>query len=437
MNLKKLCCLVLSVCICLCVSGCGMLSGKDELLAPPQLTGEMRPIGEALSKSVGENIDLKYPTSGDYHSAIILKDISADGIYEALAFYTTSDDEMTLMHINLICQRGDEWVSVADHTIVATGVERVDFCDIDGDSQVEIIVGWQVNGNTDKQLSVFDYQKDALAQILLQPYTGFVCCDLDSNGTNELFVHLINTVENTNKGIIFSYADGSMLQSHSCMMDSGVKTATWPKLSELSNGHPAIYIDEIKGVGAVTEILFMSKDQLVNPLLDTQTSFENFATIRAASIEAKDINGDGIIEVPVASDLPNADGIEEKLYYTNWCSFNGEQLAVKLVTVFNTVDGFYLTVPNSMVGKIAVRKNIENHKRAFYTYDESTDTLGELLFTICAVPIHEFEKDGYNANGASEITRTESTVFTIVLTEHSENFGINFEYVKEAFKVIE
>ena len=221
------------------------------------------------------------------------------------------------------------------------------------------------------------------------------------------------------------------------MMDSGVKTATWPKLSELSNGHPAIYIDEIKGVGAVTEILFMSKDQLVNPLLDTQTSFENFATIRAASIEAKDINGDGIIEVPVASDLPNADGIEEKLYYTNWCSFNGEQLAVKLVTVFNTVDGFYLTVPNSMVGKIAVRKNIENHKRAFYTYDESTDTLGELLFTICAVPIHEFEKDGYNANGASEITRTESTVFTIVLTEHSENFGMNFEYVKEAFKVIE
>ena len=149
-------------------------------------------------------------------------------------------------------------------------------------------------------------------------------------------------------------------------MDASVKSANAPVLSVLSNGQKAIYIDEIKGVGSVTEVLFISNEELINPLLDSDNTFENISTYRAASIETKDINNDGILEIPVASDLPNAQTDGEKLYYTNWCSFDGQKLSIKNVTIMNTVDGYYITVPKSMIGYIAVYKNIETHERKVY-----------------------------------------------------------------------
>ena len=145
---------------------------------------------------------------------------------------------------------------------------------------------------------------------MLQPYTGFLCCDLDGNGVNEIFVHLLNTSEKTNKAIIYNYDENGMAQTAGCMLDRNVKTASSPVLSVLSSGQKAIYIDEIKGGGSVTEVLFLSRGELANPLLDKENSNENTLTLRAASLEMNDINQDGIIEIPVASDLPNANGDE-------------------------------------------------------------------------------------------------------------------------------
>lgn len=435
MKAKKLFCLLLVICMFLSFTGCSLFDSNNELVSPPELTGEMYPIGKALRESAGNDYNLKYPTTGDRRSAIVLEDVDSDGIFEAFAFYSTNEDEMTHMHINIIRQNGDDWISVDDLTIVATGVEKVDFCDLNSNGTKEVLIGWEVNGSSEKQLSVFSFENDKLVQKLQQPYTSFLCCDLDNNATNELFIHLLNTSEKTNKAIVYNYNQDGIAQTAGCLMDGNVKTASAPVLSALSSGQSAIYIDEIKGVGAVTEVLYLSRGELVNPLLDTENSFENNLTLRAASLGFSDINNDGILEIPVASDLPNANS-DEKLYYTNWCSFNGEKLSVKLITVVNTVDGYYLTVPNSLVGSIAVLKDIDNHKREFYFYDAATNTLGDELFSIVAVDLNKWENDDYDRKGMSEISRTDSTVFA-ARANNSEQYKINIDEVKNIFKIME
>lgn len=438
MTAKKVVAMLLAVFMCIIFTGCDLLDNTDEMVSPPELTGEMSPIAEALYSSAGSNCDLKYPAAGDHRSAIILEDINGDSIFEAFAFYSTSGDEMTTMHINVICQKDGKWVSVADQTIVAIGVEMVDFCDLNNDGTEEILVGWEVNGISEKQLSVFTFGENTLTQQLLQAYTGFLCCDLDSNGTNEIFVHLLTTAEKTNKAIIFNYGENGMEQTAGCMMDGSVKNASAPVLAVLSNGQKAIYIDEIKGVGAVTEVLYLSKGELKNPLLDSVNTFENIVTWRAASLETKDINNDGILEIPVASELPNAVSDGEKLYYTNWCSFNGEKLSIKLVTVVNTVDGYYLKVPNTMVGYIAVLKDTENHERKFYHYDSENAILGKLLFSITALDADEWDsKEDFTRGNLTEISRTEDTVFAAVLGEGASTFAITIEFIKETFSIVE
>lgn len=433
---KKVFALLIVLFMCISFSGCDFIDNTNDMVSPPELTGDMSPIADALYKSVGANCDLKYPSAGDRRSAIIQEDINGDGIFEAFAFYSTNDDEMTTMHINVICQQEGKWCSVSDQTIVAIGVEMVDFCDLDGDGIEEILIGWEVNGNNEKQLGVFTFSQNILSQKLLQAYTSFMCCDLDSNGTNEIFVHLLNTAEKTNKAMVYNYMDDEMAQTAGCVMDGSVKSAEKPVLSTLSNGQKAVYIDEIKGVGAVTEVLYMSKGELINPLLDTVNTFENILTLRAASLKIQDINSDGILEIPVASELPNASDSDEKLYYTNWCSFNGEKLSVKLVTLVNTVDGYYLTVPNSMVGYLAVQKDIDNHERKFYHYDSKNNILGKLLFTVTAVDADDWASKEFDHGNKTEISRNETTVFVAELGEGASAFAITIDFIKNTFNLV-
>lgn len=437
MKLKKGIIMLLVMCICCMSCGCAYIDNTDDMVSPPELTGEMSPIADALYAVAGKDCDLKYPSTGSHRSAIILEDINGDSIFEAFAFYSTSGDEMTTMHINVICQSGGKWVSVSDQTIVATGVEMVEFCDLNNNGTEEILVGWDVNGTSEKQLSVFAFGEETLTQQLLQAYTSFLCCDLDNNGANEIFVHLLNAADKSNKAIIYNYNEKGMAQTAGCIMDGSVKSAAIPVLSVLSNGQKAIYIDEIKGVGSVTEVLYLSKGELINPLLDSVNSFENISTYRAASIETKDINGDGILEIPVASDLPNAVSDGENLYYTNWCSFNGEKLSIKLVTIVNTVDGYYLTVPNSMVGYLAVLKDIETHERKFYHYDSKNAVLGKLLFTVTAVDADDWAGKDYDHRNKTELSRTEDTVFVAELGEGAAAFAITADVIKDTFYLVD
>lgn len=434
--IKRLLAVVIALIICVTISGCDITNDNDDMVSPPELTGEMSPIAKALYKSTGSDSNLEYPASGDRRSAIVQEDINGDGVFEAFAFYSTGEDEMTTMHINVICQSDGEWVSVADHTVVAIGVELVDFCDLNNDGKLEILIGWEINGNNEKQLSIFTFDNNVLTQLALQEYTDFLCCDLDNNGTNEIFVHLLNTAEKTNKALVYNYTENGMAQTAGCVMDSNVKSTEKPILSTLSNGQKAIYIDEIKGVGAVTEVLYISKGELVNPLLDRVNSFENLSTLRAAALETVDINNDGMLEIPVASDLPNAANNDEKLYYTNWCSFNGEKLSVKLITVVNTVDGYYLTVPNNMVGAIAALKDIENHERTFYRYDAKEATLGDMLFTISAIDVFDWDSAEMDKENLVELERNDTVVFVANVTEAAKSIGITADVVKETFYLV-
>lgn len=438
MKLKKLLILLVVTALCMSLCGCELFTTPtEELVSPPELTGDMYPISEALSQSINGEYTLRYPSRGDRRSAIVLEDINNDGVFEAFAFYSTVNDETTVMHLNVIGYKDNKWESVAEHTINAIGVERVDFSDLDGDSVKEIVIGWEIYGSSEKELGVYSYKDNNFTQRLQQKYTGFLCGDLDSNGDNEIFIHLLNTSEATNSALVFNFDQNGTQQTAGCIMDSAVKTASEPVLSTLSSGVPAVYIDEIKGIGAVTEVLYLSKGELVNPLLDTENTMENTGTLRAASISCTDINHDGIVEIPVASDLPSADGSAEGIYYTNWCSFNGENLTVKQITVVNSIDGYYLAVPNRLVGNIAISKDTDNHRRVVYTYDAAEQTVGERIFTITALEAKEWDDEEFDRKDMQELYRKGETVFAVSVSSTQTQYKVTLEEIQDMFNVSE
>ena len=435
--IKKLACLLISVFLCFNLCGCVFFaSDANELLSPPELSGELAPIADAIKSSAGGSYNFQYPSRGDYRSAVIQFDIDSDGILEAFAFYSMTEGETITMHINaLVCSNG-EWNSVATQKIVAGSVNRVEFCDLDSDGIFEILVGWEIYGTSEMQLAVYSMGEKALTQRMLQKYSSFITCDLDEDEKNEILLIKADATEGINTASLFEFNQEGVTQIASCDLDSAAKTINEPISATLSTGKPAVYIDEIKGIGAVTEILFMEKGKLVNPLLNEETK-ETVSTLRSVLFKIDDINSDGVIEIPVQETVPSVakKEINEKLYLTHWCTFNGEKLTKQMTTIVNSEDGYYFNIPSKLIGKIAVYKDTDNNLREVYKYNAKESAVGESLFYFKSITKTDWDSGNYQTKDIFEVQNNGTTSFICRLSKEARKMGITEEEIKANFKL--
>lgn len=437
MRLKKVLSAGLSLLLCTLLCGCRLFTADTaELLSPPELTGDMAPIAEAIAASAGGAYTLKYPSKGNYRSAVIQNDINGDGLMEAFAFYGITEDGTSVMCLNVICGENGKWRSAAKQKIVAADVDRVEFCDLDGDGIAEILVGWEIYGASEMQMAVYSFKNGELERRMLERYTHFLCCDLDEDGLNEIMIILLNNDGKPNTATLYRLNDVGNTALSSVELDRTVKSVNEPISGHLSSGKPAVYIDEIKGVGAVTEVLFSEKDKLLNPLFNSESG-ETTATLRSSVFEATDINGDGIIEIPVQREVPvyGAES-EEKQYLTDWCSYNGEALTSQLCTLADPNDGWYYVIPAKLTGKFAVQRDAESRVRRIYAYNAENSTVGELLLTFKTVKTADWD-GGYGAQGFTELTHDGASTYLCAVSSSAADYGVTAEAVRSDFRLFE
>ena len=437
--IKKAVCFIMALCILISLCGCDVLvTDTAELLSPPLPIKDLYPISKEVAATAGGAYTLQYPSRGAYRSAILQKDIDDDGVQEAFAFYSMADGEVITMHINMIDYVKGRWTSVAKQKIIAGGVNKIDFCDLDNDGKLEILVGWEVYGTSEMQLAVYSYNSNSLTQRFLQKYTHFITCDLDLDEKNELFVISTNAAEEMNTALAYVFdKDGADLR-YSCELDSTVKSINEPIVTELSSGRPAVYIDEIKGVGAITEVIFVDKNIFVNPFFDPVLR-ETSTTLRPSTFTVTDINLDGVLEIPIQKNVPSVarTTVNETLYLTNWCSFNGETLTNQQTTMINVNDGYSYLVSPKWADSIAVLKDTDKRIREIYEYDNETMTVGESLIYFGAVSLSDWDAQKYKKAGYKKILSTSKDVFFCKISKKAEQQGITFESVKNNFKLFE
>ncbi len=422
--------------LCLSLSLCGcdfFMADTAELLSPPALSDNFKYISDAINSSAQGDYSMEYPKTGDYRSAVVQKDIDGDGVSEAFAFYSTKDGETEIMNINVIRFKDNQWRSVSVQSIVAAGVHRVEFCDLDQDGISEILIGWQVYSTSDMQLAVYSFKDSKLNQIMLNRYSHFVVCDLDENKTEDVLIVDMDDKKQQNTASLYGLIDGKVIQIGRCVLDSKVQSLGHPIVSELSSGKPAVYIDSVKGIGAITEVLIYEKGKLLNPLYDNDL-LETTKTLRAANLSTQDFNGDGVLEIPVQLNVPSVtqNKAAEKLYLTNWCSFNGELLTTQVTSMVNLIDGYYYNLPSKWVGNIAILKDTDNCIREIYSYDTEEMAVGNSLLYMRAIKIRDWEKGVYNALNLMEIGRTKDSVIACRIPRTS---GTTFDNAKKSFGI--
>ncbi len=437
--LKKAALCVLSG-LLLCLSACSYSGDVNTLLKAPKPTGELYKIQQALEQSITEEYTLRYPTDGAYRSAFIVRDLTGDGIDEAIAFYSTkTEDAVTVMHISLIHKSDGRWLVANDLFARSNGIESVSFADMNGDGTQEIFAGWSSYGDAGRTLTVYSVTNHVMVQRLQESYTTFSVCNLTGREGNELLTVHIDVENKTSTAKLHRLEENGVTALGKCLLDGNVSGYKTPVLSVLKGGRPAVYIDAQKGLSdMITEVLVWNENTstLEAPFYDL-TRQENVTTLRSSDIEVADFNNDGVMDIPMMTLLPATDAVAEtdRIYITQWKSFDGEVFTTAGRALINKAEGYYIDVPEKWGNNFTVLRRAEQRQRVVYRWDSENAQYVNEIVRMQVFQIEDWEKNHQNYDSYVEIARNAQSVYAGKVSPAGD-MSITIEELKNRFHFI-
>lgn len=441
------------------LSGCSFrMQPIDELMRPPLPFGENEQLQKDFRTAVGEDLILKTPLSGQFHSSFIAYDLDGDGDEEVLVFYATKAEKEVLRFCVMKKQEG-KWLRVNDTSGSGSELYSVSFVDILGDGTPEILIIWNMRDTkTSKLLTVYSYvdqelpsnnsNQGVLRQITSEKITMLLPVDMDGDGALELF-------------FVYQESAAQLPQSYARVLKMDAAARSFSLLAETrldadvsgylritaqeEAGMPArVFVDAMKGDSQmITEFLYLDakSGQLHTPLLDMQ-KLTNTATLRPALFTSMDIDKDGRIEIPAHEVWPGSKTVREGnlsqdlLYYsTKWQVVdNRGEITDEFICAMMAQDQYYFRLPeNWQWDTFSIVCDEMLREMRVFNYDTENEKTGELLFSLFAVS----NMNAANYDSFITLYRTENASVFAAITEAGEKQGINTAFLKRYVQLYE
>ncbi len=349
--------LALAAGLLLLLSGCGM--NVEYYLQPPRAQGEQQAVQAALDTYIrdvggqGEQYVLKYPSEGAYTSAFVLCDeagFPTDGrAAKAVVFYAPGS-QRSETHVNLLRREGDEWVSVGDSVGIGTDIRQVAFGDLDGDGVAELVTGWSTYNSQNHRLGLFSMTAELTPLSTDRVYTRLFVGDVTDSGHDSLLLWHIGTGRHVT-ATLEQVADRQLVTLGSTRVDGYIQRFGEATLCDF-DGVKGVMVDAAKSSGTtITELVVYHDRQLVAPLYNPHTN-QTTVTGRATGLAARDIDGDGRMEIPSCRPLAGFDtGDTTALtgWLTTWRAYDyaADRWETRLHTVVNEADGYLVTLDDT------------------------------------------------------------------------------------------
>lgn len=374
--MKRLLPIVIAIMLLLLCSCTPIELNPEDLYEPPKLSQEHKEVYEAIEKRVGQDYVLKYPETGDYRSAIVLRDIDGDRSEEAIVFYSKEGGETA--RIIVLDKKDGQWTVTCDAAGYGSEINRVVFEDIAGNGNPSIIVGFSQEDTTGNTMIVYEYNNSNLDLIYIKDYSEFTAVDIDMDGTKDLVVINNNYSSHNAYARILKKSAGNIAEVGECYMNEDVVKYLNIKSGVLANGDIALYIDSLLTSGSLmTEILTIENGEFVNKIYGMDSPLVE-KTIRDSSLRFQDINEDGIIEIPTRTPLEYSNDV----YVTHWQQLHGDSFVSVLNTIDNASAGYRIEMPNRWEDNVLVKNVIENNEWVFATTGMNTNGVSYELLSV-------------------------------------------------------
>ncbi len=383
MKLLKFTAAVMAVSV---LTGCSFGSSIDTLMTPPKLSVEQEQIYNALTDAAGSSISLKYPKSGSYLSAFIVEDIDGDGGDEAVVFYekTGLTVEENTLRINILDQSEGSWRSVCDTPANGSEIEKVMISKLGSNDRINLIIGSSLINRSEKTVTVYSYSGGSIENTFSASYSFIDVTDLDKDGENEFL--LLAAQASGAPALAQAYKLDSEGKYHQYSRELSGSFTEFDSLvyGEIGGGRTGLYIDAVSGAGMIqTDIVYMDSSG-VNKVFATPE--ESLSTVRPSGCNSYDIDGDGILEIPVQTISPGYEDVpeSEQLKLTDWLYVDDEnKLRQKYSSYHSITDGYIFIFPESWHDMVTVQRDAINDEIVFCAYEDGK-TGRELLRIYCA-----------------------------------------------------
>ncbi|MGN1317051.1 MAG: hypothetical protein ACI4VW_08345 [Acutalibacteraceae bacterium] len=448
MKLKKIIALLLCAVSILLCSGCSLnFFSVESLMSPPSQSGKKGEVEKAFKKLMTDkNIQLKTPQSGDYQTAFILFDIDADGQEEAVVFYADSSVDTSVRMAFMECVN-ETWVISADVKGPGSGVYDVSFSDMDNNGVYEILVGWSLfDTKTSKILSMYGVSVGEKGIFTLDTlgneyYNSKAITDFNGDDNDDLILVYLDDTGEVQKSYFrcFSLSESNEIVKFSDIkLDSHISSVSKIQFDIVrfdGNVCKRAFIDCIKTDALMfTEMLYWDFEDLKtvryikNPVSETP---------RSSKIYCRDIDGDGLLEIPSNTTLLGDEKFltvktaDTKYTFTmlEWLNSYADKSEGSIKTVFNPIDSYLYRVTQANV--VTVYYDTLEQALKFCLWDSKDELVKDELLSIA----FRAEKDETQAVG-KKLYNSENGTYYYKITSYGEEFGITDEGVKSSFIII-
>lgn len=399
-----LCALALGACSPLSLTT--STDGTRSLMRPPTLSVQQEQVKNALGDALGtDNYKLKYPSSGQHRSAFTFHDVDGDSVEEALAFYTLDGDDSGTAHMAILDNSGPNgaWVCVANDPGMGTDVVEVRFANLTGTGGVDILVGWQSTTASQNTVSAYRFGQGQLKTTLAgSRYLRLVVDDLTGDQVDDLLL-----VASTSNGRRLT---ARLVRPGSTRLEIGSEAHLNQNFTEILSIQSGMVTDTLPGVvieglvgddTVVSDVVAVEGGSLLVPMGTDTEGLLYQQSARAQRVFARDINGDGVLELPFQTPLPGyekATGTDQlllteyrALHYDASPDTEGSITVVPVYTAqpagwayVDLENSYLLKFPPAWAGQVTAAVQPRSGETKFFAYRDNLDDQSvELLRIRC------------------------------------------------------
>lgn len=430
--------------LCFTLSSCSFMPvGPEDLMRPPKLTPLQAEIDNALKNALGtKDLTLKYPLSGDFRSAYVLHNLDGDPEEEAVVFYQLNTGDSSI-RISVLDQQPDGSWALA-YTTIGGGedVLAVRFAPILNREQDDMILSWSQQGKGSPSVVVYSYENGRLDDVYSGTGDSIYLVDSNEDGYHEMV--LLNKGGTRDPSVQLVRRVGRKLIAKSDIyLNPTLTDFAGATFGRTADGSPAIFIDEVVDNRTyATEVVTIEDRKLVNRMRTNQSvdseEPEDLAlyesTMRPSGVVSRDVDGDGIVEIPTQSLLPGyrEDQEGEQLYLTTYNVLDDEELSPSVHAVLNDSMGYTFLFPSTWRGNVTVKRVHESGEWRFVVYDGTLENSTIELLRI-RVSSHQDYQDKFETESYFTIAKKGIFEYSASIPTKTHPLSITEEEVHTLF----
>lgn len=423
---RKLAMLAAALMMLLEIPSCSFTGlSAQNLMSPPKANADQQSIYKAM-QGAQTDVTFIYPRNGEYRSAIIMRDFTGDGAQDAIGFHTVEGGGV---EVQFLMKEEEEWRTAAAFVNIATQVDRVCFAALPGGGEA-VLIGWgSTAGVTGRTAAAYAYLYDGdsgdIQEFSLGVYGEMTVTDFDGDGANELFTidKYVTADEEGAEPVpasarLYAFDKQTPYEIASTQADNDISNYTSMTFGQLNAETQGVVVDGSTADGRMTtQIFLLDGGVLTNYPMDGEETVNPFSRPSTTTFSARDINGDGFIELPTVVQLPGIPedvALDSTSYMVEWQGFSSVgSTRLVLRALMNPRENYWFRLPYELRGRVCA---INDVARRTVTYTEvvagedGSQRLGSALFAIRVFTQSSWESRG-ETSGYTQLTAQNDSVY--------------------------